>query len=111
MPGGFIEPGESAEESLKREIKEELGISLKDLTYLSSYEGKYLYQGINYSTLCLMFVAKIKDEKVKIGDDVSGFEWFFYGEIPFQKLAFEFIKQSIDKLFRKSNNKFRGQKL
>lgn len=99
VPGGFIEPGESAEESLKRELKEELGISLSEISYLVSYTSKYLYQGINYSTLCLMYATKVESQKVKVGDDVVGFEWFIHGQIPVKKLAFSFIKKAIQDYF------------
>jgi NAD+ diphosphatase len=33
---GFVEPGESYEDALYREVKEEVGIKVKDLTYFGS---------------------------------------------------------------------------
>jgi mutator protein MutT len=95
IPGGFIEKGETAEGSLRRELKEEIGFSPKKLAYFSSYPSQYSYQGVNYSTLCLIYFAKIKSQKIKIGDDVAGFKWFSYKEIPFDSLAFSFIKEAI----------------
>lgn len=36
LPGGFIDPGETAEEAVKRELLEELGLKIKSLKYIGS---------------------------------------------------------------------------
>lgn len=41
FPGGKIEEGESKEEALHREIKEELEIDIKNLEYLTTIEYDY----------------------------------------------------------------------
>jgi 8-oxo-dGTP pyrophosphatase MutT (NUDIX family) len=41
LPGGCIEPGESPEECLARELREELGdVSVTDLEYVGTYEDR-----------------------------------------------------------------------
>jgi len=53
LPGGHIEPGEKAEDTLKREFKEELGITITVKKYLGAVEqtftelSKY-HHGINH---------------------------------------------------------------
>lgn len=96
VPGGFVEPDETAENALKRELKEELGISGRNFSYLSSYTSDYHYQQITYKTICLMFTAEIGGQKITIGDDVADFEWFSYKEIPAERLAFGFIRKALD---------------
>lgn len=53
LPGGHIEPGEKAEDTLIREFKEELGLNISVKKYLGAVEqtftelGKY-HHGINH---------------------------------------------------------------
>ncbi|ODS37765.1 MAG: hypothetical protein A7315_03730 [Candidatus Altiarchaeales archaeon WOR_SM1_79] len=46
--GGHIEPNETKEVTLQRELKEELGIKVKDYEYLESYQDKEPTFGYDY---------------------------------------------------------------
>ena len=46
LPGGFVEPEETLEESVRREIMEEIGIEASDIKYFASFTGKYPYQNM-----------------------------------------------------------------
>jgi mutator protein MutT len=46
--GGHIEIGETNEETLIRELEEEIGIKVKDIEYLKSYQDKDPTYGIDY---------------------------------------------------------------
>src|SRR3990167_3225025 len=59
VSGGFIDNEETLEAGVRREVKEELNIKLKEFKYIGSYYGRYLYKGFNYHTLCFAFVAKL----------------------------------------------------
>jgi len=59
LPGGFVDPKESAEEALTREIKEELNIKLDGPKYLGSYPNIYKYKDVLYHTCDLFFYCKI----------------------------------------------------
>ena len=61
MPGGFIDPGETAEEALVREVREETGVEVFDLNYLASFPNDYAYGGIVSSVTDLFFVARAKE--------------------------------------------------
>ena len=104
LPGGFVEVGESAEEAIVREVKEELGISVIDLCYIGSYPGKYEYQNVNYDILGFVFSGKI-NRKIKTNDEISEVKFFKKDEIPADKIAFWAIRQSIEDFIKIQSTK------
>lgn len=96
LPGGFIDLGETLEESMQRELKEELGIYVENLKfYKSSEQDRYLFQGINYYTLCFYFLGNIGNKKLQAFDDVGGIELFSKDKVPVNKFAFKSMKKII----------------
>ena len=70
LPAGYVNKGESAEEALRREIKEELGVTVKDFSFnRSGYFEKS-------QTLILNFTAVLDTEEIKPNLEVDSFKWF-----------------------------------
>lgn len=97
VPGGFVDLDENVEESMKRELIEELGFSPKNLKYYTSYPDEYFYDGVLFPTLILLFVGRVKDEKIIPHDDISGYKFYKKEEIPFDNIAFEGLKKTLKK--------------
>jgi len=91
LPGGFIQPDESLEQSIKREVKEELNIDVIMNRFIGVYPDHYLYQNINYPTLCITVSAKMGKGQLVVKDDVSQFRFFGKDVILKQKIAFKGI--------------------
>ena len=93
FPGGFVDPKESAENGLKREIKEELHIYLRELKYIGSSPNIYKYKGVLYHTCDLFFYSKI-DTLPAILDrtEIEELVLFDPSKIPDDKIAFESTK-------------------
>ena len=74
LPGGFAEPGESIEQSLIREVKEELNLEITLLSYLCSFPNTYLYQSVVYTVTDMAFVCQVKTfDTLLAQDDVQDF--------------------------------------
>ena len=95
-PGGFVNPGESLEDSVKREIKEELGVDVTVNKISGVYEDRYLYQGIQNYALCIAVSAKITNGEITVSDDVSEFNFFSPSKIFEAELAFPSVKKGIE---------------
>ncbi len=84
LPGGFVDPDESAEEAAKRECREEIGIDVKNVKFLCSFPNTYEYKNITYKTCDLFFTANVSENFKNIDElianlkaqetEVSGFK-------------------------------------
>lgn len=92
LPGGFIDFEESAEDGARREVKEELNITVEEMRYIGSYTNTYACSGYEYQVLDLIFVGKIDSDLDSLHLDkkeIAGVEYIPITEIPYDKLAFE----------------------
>ena len=59
LPGGFVDRFESAEEAVRREVKEETGLEIRGCRYLFSLPNIYPYAGFDVHTLDLFFECTV----------------------------------------------------
>ena len=96
LPGGFVSPGETAEETLRREIKEELGILLGEINYAVSFPNSYYYKGLTVETLDFYFEADLpEDETIICGDDAESAVFYPLDGIPEERIAFISVKNAV----------------
>lgn len=61
LPGGFIDMGETGEEGIIREVKEETGMEVFKAEYLFSLPNIYIYSGFPVHTLDQFFRCTVAD--------------------------------------------------
>lgn len=95
VPGGFINTKETVEESIHREIHEELGCEVHDLKYFASFADRYMYNNIHYFTLGIIFTGTVANQELKANDDVEEIKYFKKNEIPYETIAFESVASAL----------------
>jgi NADH pyrophosphatase NudC (nudix superfamily) len=103
LPGGFIDPNETAEKAACREIEEELGIAIQpqDLRYITTSPNNYLYKNVPYRTLDIFYECALPSEviKIKAEDEIQELIWVQRSQIDLSKIGFISIRNVIEKYY------------
>jgi len=74
---GFVEPGETFEECIKREVLEEVGIKVKNPKYFGSQPWPFP------DSLMVGFTAEYESGKIKVdGEEITAAEWYTSDKLP-----------------------------
>jgi NAD+ diphosphatase len=96
LPGGFVEQGEKAEAALVREISEELNLTINHFEYFGTFPNEYLFDGIVYFTLDILFACEVSDlSTLKPADDVSSCEFISPEKININEIGLSSVKSMI----------------
>ena len=82
--GGALEFGETFEEAVKREIREEYSSEVEDLKLLGTYNILRENMGSKTHWVAVLFTARIDPKQVSIGepDDMEEIGWFNENNLP-----------------------------
>jgi NAD+ diphosphatase len=74
---GFVEPGESLEEAVVREVKEEVGLEIKDIRYFGSQNWPFPH------SLMIGFTATYAGGEISLDDgEIEDAGWFTVNDLP-----------------------------
>ncbi|MDD2680112.1 MAG: NUDIX hydrolase [Candidatus Omnitrophica bacterium] len=90
LPGGFVDYGESLEDAVAREAKEETDLELTEIKQFHTYSDPK--RDPRFHTIATVFIAKAKG-KPRAGDDAAGLKVVKLSEI--EKIDFAFDHKKI----------------
>jgi NAD+ diphosphatase len=92
---GFVEPGETLEECVKREIFEEVGIKVRNIKYFGSQPWPFP------DSLMIGFTAEYASGKIKIdGNEIADAGWFSPEDMPLIPPSISIARRLIDGFLR-----------
>jgi NAD+ diphosphatase len=74
---GFVEPGETLEETVRREVREEVGIEVDDLRYFGSQPWPF-----PHSLMIGFFARHARGDLLPDGDEIAEAGWFSHLDLP-----------------------------
>lgn len=91
---GVMKLGESAEETAKREVKEEIGLNVEELKFIKTYPYD------KKEMLMIGFKASVKKAEFKLSGEVDSVKWFSFEEALSQlregSIAWQLVKTVIE---------------
>ena len=96
---GFVEPGETLEEAVVREVREEIGISIKEIRYFGSQPWPFPH------SLMIGFTATYEDGEIVLDDsEIEDARWFTRDNLPPLPGKISIARKLIDGFLEKQRN-------
>jgi 8-oxo-dGTP diphosphatase len=96
LPGGRMDPGETIEQTIVREVKEETGLDVEIVSVVGEYVEKGAREGVEYEYHPTCFVVKpVGGELLKQDSEIQELKAFNLNDLP-KSLAFEHEKMIKD---------------
>lgn len=102
LPGGFVDPGEAADEALIREVREEVALTVLRLTYLGSFANRYDYRGTVIPVTDVIYVCHVESMsplRIEPGE-IEEAVWLHPGEAELSRMAFTSNRQALELFLR-----------
>ena len=104
LPGGRVDPGETVEQTIIREVKEETGLDITIVNKIGEYHEQGIQDGIGYDYYPACFLVKIVGGEIKKQEsEIEEIKLFSLNEIP-EALAFEHAKMVKDYVAKRHAN-------
>lgn len=102
LPGGFVDPMETVEQAVTRELHEELGLKVTQLEYLFSLPNEYVFSGYKVFTLDFAFKVQVESiNNLKAMDDILDYRFYSEEEVDYNDIPATSINSFVRRYFEK----------
>lgn len=103
LVAGFLETGETLEECVRREVKEEVGLRIKNLRYFRSQPWPYP------SGLMVGFTAEYESGEIRLQEEeLNHADWYGINNLPLLPQKLSIARQLIDWWIKRQRKKLTG---
>jgi len=81
-PGGHLEFGESWEDCARREVREETGMLIKNIRFMTATNDIFAKEGKHYITIALVADWKSGEPKNMEPEKCEGWDWYSWNKLP-----------------------------
>lgn len=88
---GFVEPGETIEDCVRREVREEVGVEVSDITYFASQSWAFPH------SLMIAYTATWSGGDIRLDDEeIAEARWFHVDDLPKLPMSVSIARRLID---------------
>ena len=103
LPGGRVDPGETVEQTIVREVKEETGLDVAIVSKIGDYHEQGVQDGVEYDYYPACFLVKTVGGEIKKQEsEIEEIKLFSLSEVP-EAMAFEHAQMIKDYIARRSD--------
>jgi 8-oxo-dGTP diphosphatase len=103
LPGGRVDPGETVEQTIVREVKEETGLDMAIASKIGDYHEQGVQDGVEYDYYPACFLVKIVGGEIKKQEsEIEEIKLFSLSEVP-EAMAFEHTQMIKDYIAMRSD--------
>ena len=96
LPGGRVDPGETVEQTIVREVKEETGLDVAIVRKIGEYHEQGVQDGLDYDYYPACFLVKTLRSAIKKQEsEIEDIKLFSIDQVP-APLAFEHVQMIKD---------------